>query len=227
LLPDGAAAISSSTAYELFSTWFSIFADSISVAGVVRVGNALGANDPKRARGAALLVLSLSFLSGIVGFIFMGSLSKFYVDNFMDDESVRRYFNYCILSLFIASLIVIFRIAYILILVAAPFQIFTSIFKTTLAILQGCGLQLLGAKLAILAYAFIGLPLGLFLAFKTGSGIIGLWVGVLFGASIVSLGGLVWVWRADWEKLSSDAQKRLEEKKFHHPEEVPTESNYA
>ncbi|EQC28483.1 hypothetical protein SDRG_13811 [Saprolegnia diclina VS20] len=188
-LPDGAAAISASAGYDLLVACFGLVVQGLAVAGCIRVGNALGANDAPRAKTVARLVLCLAAAYGLFAGCVMGLFKDLYLAVYMKDPTVRH-------------------LASGLILTAAPFQVATALLTTLLAILQGCGLQSVGAKMSFAAYAVVGIPLGAALAFYNQSDIAGLWLGVLLGITSVTAGGLFWLTRLDWDQLAADAKER-------------------
>ncbi|OQR80801.1 Multidrug/Oligosaccharidyl-lipid/Polysaccharide (MOP) Flippase Superfamily [Achlya hypogyna] len=194
-LPDGAAAISASAGYDLLVACFSMVVQGLSLAGCIRIGNALGANDAPRAKAIARLVLGLAAVWGLVAGAFMCLFRDLYLAIYMKDPSVRD-------------------LASTLILTAAPFQMATAVLTTLLAVLQGCGLQSMGAKMSFTAYAIIGIPLGAVLAFVNHSDIAGLWLGVLLGVTTVAIAGLIWIARLDWDHMAADAKERTQDATF-------------
>jgi MATE family multidrug resistance protein len=83
-------------------------------------------------------------------------------------------------------------------------------------ILRAIGHQKVGATLNITGYYFIGIPTGLYLAFKQDWGLPGLWVGHPLASGLVSLCEAVWIYWLDWGKEAELASERLSDKNEEH-----------
>lgn len=70
------------------------------------------------------------------------------------------------------------------------FQIFDGLAILSEAILRAKGQQNLGALLVIIGYYVLGIPLGLFFAFKVGFGLLGLWIGLTIALIFCALSGI-------------------------------------
>ena len=71
--------------------------------------------------------------------------------------------------------------------------------------------QALGAMLSISAYYILGLPLGVFLAFRLHYGLHGMWISLTFALACC---GVIGTWislRADWNVEVQKVQERLKE----------------
>ena len=78
--------------------------------------------------------------------------------------------------------------------VAAAFQLFDGLQVTTTGALRGLGETRVPMVISLVGYWVSGLPLGWWLCFRGGYGVIGLWLGL--AASLFFVGtALLWLWR--------------------------------
>jgi MATE family multidrug resistance protein len=146
----------------------------LSTAAAVRIGQALGANDPARAKRAGWLSIasgaSIMTCSGLMLAIFAPA----------------------ILHLFTSSPEVI-ALGRKLLYVAACFQIFDGLQVVTTGALRGAGNTRASMLANFLGYWAFGLPVGFFLAFHTGLRALGVWIGLSIGLIFVA-SFLVFFW---------------------------------
>lgn len=140
----------------------------ISTAGAVRVGHAIGAQDGDRARRAA----RVSFICG-VGFMSLTALLFLTVPLWL-----ARLFTHD------ATVI---GLAVLLIPVAGVFQVFDGIQAVAAGVLRGIGDTRAPMAAMLAGYWFIGLPVSLYLGFRTSAGPTGLWWGFVAGLSSTAL----------------------------------------
>ncbi len=140
----------------------------ISTAAAVRVGHAIGAGDGDRARRAA----RVAFLCG-VGFMTATALLFLTVP-----VALARLFTGDAAVIGIASL---------LIPVAGVFQVFDGIQAVAAGVLRGIGDTRAPMAAMVAGYWLIGLPVSLYLGFRTPAGPTGLWWGFVAGLSSVAL----------------------------------------
>lgn len=140
----------------------------VSQATAVLVGRGVGAEDPDRARRAAVggLLLGAGFmtLTMIVFFTVPGPLARIY----SGDPPVLA-------------------LAAALLPIAAVFQVFDGIQVVALGILRGVGDTRAPMILNLLGFWAVGLPLGIALAFPGGMGPQGLWWGLAVGLAVVAI----------------------------------------
>ena len=67
---------------------------------------------------------------------------------------------------------------------------------------------------------WVGIPFGLWLAFRQNMGLHGLWYGLTVSLIYCSVVGVMMALRADWNKESEKVQKRLEATKLQNDEHV-------
>ncbi|KAJ4749079.1 Protein DETOXIFICATION [Rhynchospora pubera] len=154
-----------------------------------RVGNELGAGKPIRARMAALVALGCAFMIGVVHVIWTLVFCERWVRLFTNDASIVR------LASAVMPLIGLCELG------NCP--------QTTgCGVLRGTARPAVGARINLLSFYLVGLPVAVSLAFGGNVGFSGLWYG-LFSAQVacvvlVLLSVLV---RTDWELEASRAKK--------------------
>ncbi|CAK4084700.1 unnamed protein product [Aphanomyces euteiches] len=189
MLPNAEVAISADVCMHGFRGFFYMLYGPVAVAGSVRVGNALGANDPIRARYAAWQCVGICGALGLVAAISMVAFRNSFPYMYTNDESIVD-------------------LTAQLLLACAPFQTACGIYAAILGIFRGSGQQTRGAVLNGIAYLLIGLPLGICLAHLLADGIVGLWLGISTAFLICAIYGVVWLIRVDWHALAIDAYMR-------------------
>jgi MATE family multidrug resistance protein len=147
----------------------------ISSAAAVRVGQALGRNDPGKAgdAGGTAIFLGAGFMTcaSIALLMFPRGIARL----FTPDEAVIR----STVGLLAAG---------------AAFQLFDGIQTVATGALRGVGDTRTPMFCHFLAYWVIGLPLGAWLCFRVGWGAIGLWSGL--SLALILIGIVLWfVWR--------------------------------
>lgn len=146
----------------------------LSAGTAVQVGNALGAGRPDVARRAGWTGIA-------TGAAFM-----------MAAAAVFTVAPTLLLRLYTADPAVI-AVGVPLLLCAAAFQLFDGVQVVATGALRGSGDTRTPLVLNLIAHWGIGLPLGWWLCFRSGMGVIGLWLGVTLGLMLVGT-ALVWVW---------------------------------
>jgi multidrug resistance protein, MATE family len=146
----------------------------ISSAAAVRVGQNLGRKDLAGARlaGWSALLLGAGFMT-CSGLVFV-SAPKFIARLFSPDPQV-------------------IQVGATLLLVAAAFQLFDGLQTVATGALRGTGETRTPMLANLIAYWFIGLPVGYVLCFRLGWGALGIWIGLCAGLMIIGSGLLI-VW---------------------------------
>ncbi|MEJ2501746.1 MAG: MATE family efflux transporter [Gemmatimonadota bacterium] len=139
----------------------------IAQAGAVRVGQAVGRDDPGGARTAvkSALIAGTAFMS-VTAVIFLalpGPLTDLYTD---EPEVVA--------------------VAIALIPIAGVFQVADGLQVVSAGVLRGVGDTTAPFVANLLAFWMVGLPLGIWLGFRTSAGPVGLWWGLTAGLGIVA-----------------------------------------
>ncbi|KAG6831475.1 hypothetical protein H0H92_010384 [Tricholoma furcatifolium] len=165
---------------------------ALSVATSVRIGNLLGEGKAQRAGIASntsiIMALALSAASSAMFLIF------------------RNTWAY----LFNNDPLVVSLVASILPIVAL-FQVFDGNAAVTAGILRARGKQVTGALLNLSSYYIIGIPFGMWLAFRWGMEIYGLWVGLTVSLVYCSFFGTLLCVRTDWDREVWKVMQRLKD----------------
>lgn len=161
-----------------------------SVAGNVRIGNALGAGDAQRAEMASNLTLGISFLMAAMNIILYISFRHHLPWLFTTDSDIAKKAEH-------------------LFLIVACFQLPDALNSAAQGIFRGSGRQALAAIWNFVAYYCIGIPLAYVLGVTLGWGVEGLWWGLTAGLSVIAIGMTFIVVKSDWTKFSMDAKERL------------------
>lgn len=140
----------------------------VSAAAAVRVGHAVGASDPARAKRAARM-------SYVIGAGFMTTTAALFLA--LPRELASLY----------TSDAALLAIAGALIPIAGVFQIFDGLQAVGAGVLRGLGDTRVPLLAMLAGYWLIGVPVSVFLAFGTGMGPQGLWWGFVAGLASVAL----------------------------------------
>ncbi|TDH14610.1 hypothetical protein EPR50_G00022160 [Perca flavescens] len=177
-----------SIVYELANVAY-MFPLGFSIAGNVRVGNALGAGDTEQAKRSAKLTMFCAGSVSICLSVLIGSLKDHISYVFTYDEQIRQ------------------RVADVIALYA-PFVLLDAISAASGGIIKGAGKQKVGAVCNILGYYGVGFPIGVSLMFAAKLGIKGLWIGLFTCASLQCTFLIFYLVRMNWKKATDEAQIR-------------------
>jgi len=138
----------------------------ISSAAAVRVGQAMGRGNRIAARlaGWSAMAIGVGFMA-ISGAIFV-AFSRTIAQTFTSDPAV-------------------IQVGTQLLLVAAAFQLFDGMQIVSTGALRGTGETRTPMLANLVAYWFLGLPLGYLLCFRLGWGVVGVWAGLCIGLMII------------------------------------------
>ena len=153
----------------------------ISSAAAVRVGQAIGRKDVRGAgaAGNTAIFLGASFMSlcGVALLVFPRAIARIYTP----DELV-------------------IKSTVLLLAAGAAFQLFDGIQTVATGALRGTGDTRTPMLCHFTAYWLIGLPLGIWLCFHRGWGVLGLWIG--FSVALILIGiVLLFTWRRTVRRL--------------------------
>ncbi|XP_023869902.1 multidrug and toxin extrusion protein 1 isoform X1 [Salvelinus sp. IW2-2015] len=179
-----------SVVYELANICY-MFPLGFSVAGSVRVGNALGAGDTEQAKLSAKLAMFCAGSVSVCLSVLVGILKDKISYVFTYDEQIRE------------------RVAQVMAFYA-PFLLLDAISAASGSIIRGAGKQKVGAICNILGYYGIGFPIGVSLMFAANLGIMGLWTGLFTCVFLQSSFLIVYLSRMNWKKATVEAQIRAE-----------------
>ncbi|GKA32247.1 DETOXIFICATION 40-like protein [Tanacetum coccineum] len=159
-------------------------------AASVRVGNELGAGNPKAAAFSVWMVTSVSFIIAVVESIIILSVRDVLSYAFTTGETVANE---------VSDLCPLLVITIIL----------NGIQPVLSGVAVGCGWQAYVAYVNIGCYYVVGIPLGFFLGFYFDLGVKGIWPGMVGGTGMQTLILLWSTFRTDWNKEVDIATKRL------------------
>ncbi|HXG54911.1 MAG TPA: MATE family efflux transporter [Vicinamibacterales bacterium] len=159
----------------------------ISSAGAVRVGHAVGRRDPEGAARAGWTALLFAVVFTSVAAAAFLALPGPLIRAFTDDVGVLS-------------------VGVTLLFVAGAFQLFDGVQGVSTGVLRGLGDTRTPMIWNLLGHWFVGLPVGYWLCFQRGYGVIGLWWGLSLGLIICGAVLLVaWARRVHELKRSADA----------------------
>lgn len=140
----------------------------ISAAATIKVGNAYGAKSEIDLKYAGYTALFLGFIFMLFSGLFFISFNKFLPSLYINDKNV-------------------ISVASSLLIVAALFQLSDGLQAVGLGVLKGMTDLKIPMLIVFFAYWLIGLPIGYILAFHYEMNVVGIWVGLLIGLSIVAV----------------------------------------
>lgn len=166
-----------------------MFPIGFSIAGSVRVGNAMGAGDVAQAKLSAKVSIMCAVSVAVVLATVIGCSKNVIARIFTNDKDIIQ------------------RVATVMVLYT-PFHIFDATTAAGSSIVKGLGKQKLGAICNLLGYYGIGCPIGIPLMFAAKMGIFGLWIGLLVSVFLQSIFFIVLLVKLNWKKASEEAQIR-------------------
>ncbi|KAJ3110741.1 hypothetical protein HDU96_006301 [Phlyctochytrium bullatum] len=164
---------------ELFRTY--MLPLGFAIAATTRIGNALGAACPYRARVSALSALIIGQILALGNSTLLMLVKNQWGLLWTDEPAVVK------------------LVAEVLPL-AAVFQLSDATGAISGGILRGIGRQEIGAYLNIVGYYLVGLPFGFYACFRLNFQLFGLWLGLTMGLIIVSIIQVVIILKTDWPK---------------------------
>ncbi|CAJ1065207.1 multidrug and toxin extrusion protein 1 [Xyrichtys novacula] len=177
-----------SVVFELANVAY-MFPMGFSIAGNVRVGNALGAGDTEQAKLSAKLTMFCAGSVSICLAVFIGGLKDHISYVFTYDEQIRER---------VADVISFY----------APFLLLDAMSAASGGIIRGAGKQKVGAICNLVGYYGIGFPIGVSLMFAAKLGIKGLWTGLFVCGFLQSTFLISYLVRMNWKKATVEAQTR-------------------
>jgi MATE family multidrug resistance protein len=146
----------------------------ISFAAVTRVGNLIGRGDHEDAQRAAWVAFAMG---GLVmgGFALSFYLGRSFLPGLYGPEQE------------------VLALAASVLPIAAAFQVFDGLQVVGGGVLRGMGKTLPAAWFNLFGYYVLALPIGWWMAFRTGLGLAGLWYGLLLALATVALLLVAWV----------------------------------
>ncbi|OVA14168.1 Multi antimicrobial extrusion protein [Macleaya cordata] len=168
-----------------------IFPSSLSFAVSTRVGNELGANQPKKARLAAIIGLCSSFFLGFTALIFAVMVRNVWASMFTQDLEIIK----------LTSLVLP---------IIGLCELGNCPQTTGCGVLRGTARPKVGANINLGSFYLVGMPVAVGLGFYCGYDFKGLWLGLLAAQSSCVVLMLFVLGRTDWE-LQAERAKELTE----------------
>lgn len=163
----------------------------VGIACTTKIGNALGALMPNKAKLSAQCALILGFGLAFLNALFLFSVKDSWGYVWNSDPNLNG---------IIASILPL----------AALFQLTDSVGVVGSGVLRGIGAQKFGATINILSYYILGLPIGLWLTFGVlQMGLLGLWYGLTIALCTVSIIQVSWIMTINWEQKAIKARERI------------------
>ena len=165
-----------------------IFPSSLSFGVSTRVGNELGAENPQRAKLAALVGLCFSFFLGFSALVFAISVRNVWASMFTQDAQI------------IALTSTVLPIIGLCELGNCP--------QTTVCgVLRGTARPKLGANINLGCFYLVGMPIAVWLSFFAGFDFKGLWLGLLGAQASCMVTMLVVLASTNWEGQAQRAKE--------------------
>ncbi|GLJ19096.1 hypothetical protein SUGI_0342940 [Cryptomeria japonica] len=190
LLKNPEIALDSLAICMLILGWVFMTSVGFNAAASVRVGNELGAGNPRAAAFSVIMVNMVSFLISLMFAIAVIILRNVMSYAFTEGKEVADAVSE--LAPFLAVSIVLNGVQPVLSGVAV-----------------GCGWQALVAYINVGCYYIIGIPLGCLLGFKFDLGAKGIWSGMLGGTALQTIILLVITCKTNWTKEVEKASQHL------------------
>lgn len=186
LLPNGVVSVSAHAVLVNLSSIFYMMFTGISTAGNVLMGNALGANQPHRARLICRITIVTSFSVGII-------LSSLMI-SFRHEIPTLLINEHASITIVSSSVMV--------------FAFYEAVEGVNCA-LQSLSSQSLATKASAIAIYFVGIPLAIYAGFVLQWDVHGLWlgfaIGMLSSAALCSLA----LRKVDWQQMANKAMDRV------------------
>ncbi|XP_072325956.1 multidrug and toxin extrusion protein 1-like [Scyliorhinus torazame] len=156
------------------------------VAASVRVGNALGARNPEKAKTSATVALSSIGCCSLLIAMVLGASRSILGYIFTTDKDI-------------------IQLVSDVDPVIAAFHWFEAIATVSGGVLRGVGKQKLGAIGNLVGFYSIGFPLGVALMFAAHLGVLGLWSGLFICVAVQTVFFVTVIARMNWNKASDQA----------------------
>ncbi|KAF5904361.1 multidrug and toxin extrusion protein 1-like, partial [Clarias magur] len=179
---------SQTVTYELANIAY-MFPIGFSVAGSVKVGNALGAGNTELAKLSAKITITCAVSISVCLAVIIGSCKDVISYIFSNDEEIREA---------VSRVMVLY----------APFHILDATAGAGGNIVRALGKHLIGAAGNLVGYYGIGFPIGVSLMFVAKMGIFGLWTGLLICVFVQSVFFILLLVKLNWVKATKEAQIR-------------------
>ncbi|KAJ3194871.1 hypothetical protein HK101_001701 [Irineochytrium annulatum] len=164
----------------------------IGIATTARIGNALGAGTPNRAKSIAWTALSLGVALSLLSVALLFGNKDRIAYLWTKDEAVAK-------------------LVALVMPLAALFQVSDAVGGVSGGILRGIGRQDLGGYLNLCGHYVIGIPWGYYACFHLGWKLFGLWSGLTLSLICISFVQVAITYRTNWAQEAENAHLRVGE----------------
>lgn len=164
------------------------FPIALNQAASTRVGNELGANEPKKAKTCSRVALSCGIVTGLIAMIFMILIRDIWGHVFTNDG--------VILSLTATALPVV-----------GLCEIGNCPQTTACGVLRGSARPTLGASINLGSFYGVGFPVAVLMGFTMKMGLVGLWLGLLAAQVVCAVVMVLVVMITNWKEQAERARE--------------------
>ncbi|OLY83103.1 MATE efflux family protein 6 [Smittium mucronatum] len=169
---------------------FIVFFVNFSIISTNRMGNALGANVPQRAKIIFYASTIIYAIIALIIFIFIFALAPYWGNLFTKDATIVQYII-CLSPLVAITMV---------------FEIIGFLYT---GLLRGQGRQVVAVKIKLVSFYLIGTPIGWILGLYFQLRLNGLWIGMIIGHSLTSLSMAYLLYTTDWDQQVANCRSRL------------------
>ncbi|KAF1329215.1 Multidrug/oligosaccharidyl-lipid/polysaccharide, partial [Globisporangium splendens] len=191
ILPNAQVMLSVTNIFGSLITLGSLPIVAVGTAGSIRIGNALGAGDARRAALLGRMTIAYPLLLSLVVVLGIVVAVQPYTQAFTPDPEVLR---------------VTVALAHEMLLLVP----LTALSSSLQAIMRACGKQLVAAKLSFVSACIVGAALSWLFAITLHGGLAGLWAGNTVGMVVFALAGFAWLHLSSWEDLAQEATRNTD-----------------
>ncbi|KAJ8764518.1 hypothetical protein K2173_006258 [Erythroxylum novogranatense] len=166
-----------------------IFPSSLSQAVSTRVGNELGASQPRKAKVSSITALLCAMFTSVLALLFMTTTRYPWGQIFTQDSEI--------LALTVAAMPVV-----------GLSEVGNFPQTTGCGVLRGSARPTLGSNINLISFYGVGLPTALLMGFVVGLGFVGLWLGLVAAQFVCAIIMVMTLVRTDWEVEASRARER-------------------
>ncbi|KAL1213599.1 Protein DETOXIFICATION 34 [Cardamine amara subsp. amara] len=191
-LEDPVIAVGSLSICMNINGWEGMLFIGINAAISVRVSNELGSGHPRAAKYSVIVAVVESLIIGVMCAVIILITRDDFAVIFTDSEAMRK---------------AVADLAYLL----GITMILNSLQPVISGVAVGGGWQASVAYINLFCYYVIGLPLGFILGYKTGLGVQGIWIGMIFGTTLQTLILVYMIYITNWNKEVEQASERMKQ----------------
>ncbi|KAI4357119.1 hypothetical protein L6164_001087 [Bauhinia variegata] len=164
------------------------FPYALNLAVSTRVGNELGANQPRKAKTSSFIAFLCAIFTGVVAMLFMVCTRNTWGCMFTEDEAI--------VSLLSSTLPIV-----------GLCELGNCPQTTICGVLRGSARPSYAAMINLLSFYAVGLPVSLIMGFVLRMGFLGLWLGLLAAQVVCAVVMIIVLFRTDWELQAKKARE--------------------